>query len=97
MTQNDPKLRFLKHSKCDSSKEIFEWVENKGVLNDTVNQIDLKSTSLQFETRNSTGEKTSRGHNGKASFSCKVLDLVGGKKGNSFHVFFHFILILKCT
>ena len=56
---------------------------------------DLKSTSLKFETRNSNGEKTSRDHNGEPCFNCKVFGLVDGKKGNSFNVFFHVILILK--
>ena len=61
----------------------------------TGNQIDLKSTSLKFETRNSNGEKTSHDHNGEPYFSRKVLSLVDGKKGNSVNVFFHVILILK--
>ena len=59
----------------------------------TGDQIDLKSTSLKFETRNSNGEKTSHNHNGEPCFNCKVLGLLNGKKGNSFNVFFHVILI----
>ena len=61
----------------------------------TGDQIDLKSTSLKFETRNSNGEKTSHDHSGEPYFNCKVFGLVDGKKGNSFNVFFHVILISK--